>query len=223
MCSPQRTKRRKEIWTDQVTSSWGRTGVTPQGQAYLPRITPTPRSTSCRFRCGSLPTRSVSRPLSTLMIWDALATDSFRKPVTRFGSRTFPGAGAHLRFVVSGTQTTVRMALRFSASDWPSVARSRTRGHGQIRPPNFALRDHHSVFSRMRLAAADTNGSGAASSPRSSQTLFIASVISSGEWRIKYSLRASLNRRLRDRLVRRARRSALLKISSGMDTAVFIP
>ena len=49
----------------------------------------------------------------------------------------------------------------------------------------------------------------------------MASVTLSGAWRAKYSLSASLDRRLRDLLVVRARRSTPSKMSSGMDTAVF--
>jgi|HubBroStandDraft_2_1064218.scaffolds.fasta_scaffold1153570_1 hypothetical protein len=72
---------------------------------------------SCKFRCGSLPTRSMSNRLSILMIWDALATDSLGKPVSRFDNATFPGDEAHFNWVVNGTQTTVRMLLRLKASD----------------------------------------------------------------------------------------------------------
>lgn len=50
------------------------------------------------------------------MIWEALATESFGRPVSRDDSRTFPGASAHVRLLVSGTQTTVASLLRFNAS-----------------------------------------------------------------------------------------------------------
>src|SRR5207244_10476423 len=50
----------------------------------------------------------------------------------------------------------------------------------------------------------------------------MASVTLSDVWRARYSFSASLNKRLRDLLVLRARRSAPLKRSSGMDTAVLM-
>src|SRR5260370_29627244 len=93
------------------------------------------------------------------------------------------------------------------------------RRSGQIRPPDFALGNYHSPGSRTRRAAEETNSSFAA--PSSEQALFIASVTLSGVWRARYSFRASLKRRLRDLLVLRARRSAPLKTSSGIETAVF--
>ncbi len=49
---------------------------------------------------------------------------------------------------------------------------------GQIRPPDLALRDYHSLLSRARREAGETNSSFA--SPISAQALFIASVTLSG-------------------------------------------
>ena len=48
-----------------------------------------------------------------LMIWDALATESFGKPAVPAGINVLPGASAHTRLLVRGTQTTVRSRLRF--------------------------------------------------------------------------------------------------------------
>src|SRR5439155_25233532 len=104
---------------------------------------------------------------------------------------------------------------------WPWEARTGPRRIGQIRPPDFALANYHSPRPRTRRAAEETYSSVATAS--SEQALFIASVKLSGVWRAKYSFRASLKRRLRDLLVLRARRSAPLKTSSGIETAVFIP
>jgi hypothetical protein len=68
------------------------------------------------FAAEILPTRLANRDLSTVMIWDTFATDSFGSPVALGERDTFPGARAHLRFEVSGTQTTVAIRLRFNAS-----------------------------------------------------------------------------------------------------------
>jgi hypothetical protein len=70
-------------------------------------MTPIPESTNCNFETDSLPRKS----LSTLRIWDTLATESFGKPVRRAERETFPGARLHLRLLVNGTQTTVAMRL----------------------------------------------------------------------------------------------------------------
>jgi hypothetical protein len=78
----------------------------------------------------------------------------------------------------------------------------------------------HLVRSNARRVAKETNGS--LFCLILTLVLFMSSVISWGELRAKYSFRASLNRRLRDLLVRRARRSAAFKTSSGIDTVVFI-
>jgi hypothetical protein len=48
-----------------------------------------------------------------LMICDAFATASFGNPEALVAIRVFPGASAHTRLLVSGTQTTVRSWLRF--------------------------------------------------------------------------------------------------------------
>lgn len=83
---------------------------------HLPRIVSIPASTELRWDSGSLPTRSVSSSLSMLMISETFATEGFGRPVTCADGRIFPGAIAHFRLLVSGTQTTVAMRLRFTAS-----------------------------------------------------------------------------------------------------------
>ena len=75
-----------------------------------------PASSNASFRRGSLPTREARNALSTVTIWETLATESLGNPVRRAENSTFLGAEAHVRFVVKGTQTTVEMRLRFRAS-----------------------------------------------------------------------------------------------------------
>jgi hypothetical protein len=108
--------------------------------------------------------------------------------------------------------------------DQYGAAKSRLRSawFTKIRPPHLALRDrHHSLRSSVRRAARDANPS--AGSFTSSRTRFIASVTLSGAWRATYSLSAHEYTSLRDRFARCARVSARSKMSSGMETAVFIP
>jgi hypothetical protein len=105
--------------------------------------------------------------------------------------------------------------------NWPSKSRTGPRRSGQIGPPDFTLRDHHSLRSRIRRVADETNWS--VGYPKSAHTRSMASVTSSGACRATYSLSASLNNWLRDFFVRRASRSAPWNTSSGIETAVFIP
>jgi hypothetical protein len=90
--------------------------IAVRAQDYLPRIMSIPASSKESLLRGSLPTRAVRKALSIVTIWDTLATESLGKPVRRAENCTFPGAAAHLRLVVKGTQTTVAMRLRFNAS-----------------------------------------------------------------------------------------------------------
>ena len=64
-----------------------------------------------------MPILFVNSFLSKVMICDTFATESFGKPVTSDGRRTFPGARAHFRLLVKGRQITVAIRLRFSESD----------------------------------------------------------------------------------------------------------
>ena len=81
-----------------------------------PSTTSIPARIASSCRRASLPVRSVSCPLSKATISETCATESWGKPVAPAFRRTFPGAFAHLRLLVSGTQTTVPMRLRFIAS-----------------------------------------------------------------------------------------------------------
>ena len=200
---------------------------------YFPRTTSIPERIRCSLPGEILPTRSVRNSLSMARIWETFATDSFVRPVSRGERVTLPGASARRRLLVSGTHTTVATRLRFKASHWttttgrlkpgPEPSGSGRSAH-QTSPWEIIskafTRGYHSLRLSIRRAAADTNLS--VGSSTSVQTRFIASVIASGAWRAMYSLTASPYRRLRDFLVRRARRSAPSNTSSGMETAVFI-
>jgi hypothetical protein len=50
------------------------------------------------------------------MICDTLATESLGSPATRADKLTLPGAKAHFKLLVNGTQTTVEIRLWLSAS-----------------------------------------------------------------------------------------------------------
>jgi len=80
---------------------------------------------------------------------------------------------------------------------------------------------YHSLCSRMRRAANETNSS--FRFPNSQYPRSAAAATSPGACRATYSLTASLNNWLRDFPLRRASRSALSTTASGMETAIFIP
>ena len=151
--------------------------------AYRPNTTSIPERINSSFDGGSFPTCSASRDLSSVTIWETLATHSFGSPVSRDASRTFPGASAHFRLLVSGTQTTVAIRLRFKRIALYDHNRSPKAGTGagwlgEIGPPDIPVRDHHGLRSRIRRAATAANSSH--SSPTSLQTRSIASVTRSG-------------------------------------------
>jgi hypothetical protein len=80
------------------------------------------------WRLASLPTSSVMRSRSRATICDVLATESLGSPVAFAVSSTLPGASAQTRLLVNGTQTTVRIRLRFSASAWTTITGLRNPG-----------------------------------------------------------------------------------------------
>src|SRR5215471_5348007 len=80
------------------------------------------------WRLATLPTSSVMRSRSRVTICEALATESLGKPAAFDGSCTLPGACAQTRLLVNGTQTTVRIRLRFSASPWTTITGLRNPG-----------------------------------------------------------------------------------------------
>jgi hypothetical protein len=93
-----------------------------------------PRTMSIPFRIwancfgGSFAVRSVRYSLSTATICDALATDSFGRPETRAERTVFPGAVAQTILLVTGTQTTVPILLRFRWSPCTTTTGLRNPG-----------------------------------------------------------------------------------------------
>jgi len=103
----------------------------------------------------------------------------------------------------------------------PAKPRSGAGRLRQVCPVNVALGDYHSTRLSVRLDAAEMAGSDRVSTVL--HTWFMASVISSGSWRARYSSTASTYSRLRDFLRRREKRSASAYSLSGIEMAVFIP
>src|SRR6266567_1516014 len=99
-----------------------------ENRIYFPRMISIPESINCSLTSGNRLTRVVRRSLSTLMSWETLATDSRGRPVSRAGRGRLPGAPAHLRLLVNGTQTTVATRLRFTASNWTTATGLRNPG-----------------------------------------------------------------------------------------------
>lgn len=108
--------------------------------AHRPKTTSNPARTSSSFARVSFPTRSVSTSLSSVMTCDTFATESFGSPVLPDRSSTLPGASAHARLLVSGTQTTVASLLRFSGSPCTMTTGRRKPG---AEPTGEARSAHH--------------------------------------------------------------------------------
>ena len=87
-----------------------------------------PARTNSNWRLASLPTSSVMRSRSRVTICEAFATESRGKPVDLAERSTLPGASAQTRLLVNGTQTTVRIPLRFSVSPWTTTTGLRNPG-----------------------------------------------------------------------------------------------
>ena len=62
------------------------------------------------------------------MICETFATESLGRPVIAAVNSTFPGAFAHRRLLVSGTQIAVAKRLRFRASPWMTMTGRRKPG-----------------------------------------------------------------------------------------------
>ena len=84
------------------------------------------------------PVCSVNEDLSRVTIWDTLATESFGNPVSWAFNNRFPGASAHLRLLVKGTQTTVAIRLRLKALHWTTSTGRRNPGSEPIGSPKSA-------------------------------------------------------------------------------------
>jgi hypothetical protein len=87
-----------------------------------------PETTNSNWRLDSFPTSWLSNSRSRVMICDALATESFGRPVDRAGRSTLPGASAQRRLLVNGTHTTVLIRLRLRASPWTTKTGLRKPG-----------------------------------------------------------------------------------------------
>src|SRR5579863_2445024 len=127
---------------------------------YLPSTRSIPEKSNSSLARGSLPTRSVSRDLSREMICETLATESFGSPVTRADKLRLPGARAHFRLLVSGTQTTVEIRLWLSASPCTTATGRRYPGPEpagagksahQISPCEITTRSAPAVCGKPRL------------------------------------------------------------------------
>jgi hypothetical protein len=97
-------------------------------RAYVPRTIWIPLRSNSSFGRGNRPTRSVSRFLSTLTICETTATEFCGRPVIREERWMLPGAKAHLKLLVRGTQRTVAILLRFKLSDCTTTTGRRNPG-----------------------------------------------------------------------------------------------
>jgi len=128
---------------------------------HRPSTMSMPTITWAKFFCDSLPVRSVRKARSTAMICDAFATESFGNPVALADSRTFPGARAHVKLLVSGTQTTVAILLLFRGSPWTTTT-------GRLSPgpdPPGSGRFAHQTSPCNAPTTAPARGAGAAPPP----------------------------------------------------------
>ena len=87
-----------------------------------------PASSKLIFACEIRPVRSSRSVRSRATTCDTFATESFGKPVIPAVNSTFPGASAHRKLLVSGTQTAVASRLRFNASPWTMTTGRRNPG-----------------------------------------------------------------------------------------------
>ena len=115
------------------------TGVR-DGLSTRTSTTSMPASSKSSFACEIRPTRSSSSVRSRATTCDTFATESFGKPVCRAVSSTFPGASAHRRLLVSGTQTAVARRLRFRGSPWTMTTGRRYPGPDPAGGGNSAQR-----------------------------------------------------------------------------------
>lgn len=102
--------------------------IATRGRRQRPRIMSMPERISSNWRLDNFPDPSVSNSRSRLMICETLATESLGSPVARAGRSRLPGASAQARLLVKGTQTTVLMRLRLSASPWTTNTGRRKPG-----------------------------------------------------------------------------------------------
>ena len=176
-----------------------------------------PASSKPIFAGEIRPTRSSRSVRSRATTCDTFATESFGKPVIPTVNSTFPGASAHRRLLVSGTQTAVPSRLRFKASPWTTTTGRRNPGPEPVGSGNSA--QHTSpweITTRRDRAPAGPRRRGRRHRSRQPRRIprFIVSVTSSRTWRARYSSSAVAYTSLRDRCSCEARRSARSKMSS---------
>jgi hypothetical protein len=97
-------------------------------RCHLPSTTSIPARIRSVLERDSLPVRSVSSDLSSTTTCDTFATESFGRPVREVSRRTFPGASAHFKLLVSGTHKTVAILLRLNESLWTTTTGRRNPG-----------------------------------------------------------------------------------------------
>ncbi len=110
----------------------------PRPSAQRPRTTSMPESSSSVFAREIFPTRFARTALSRVTTCETFATESFGSPVAPAESSTLPGASAQTRLLVSGTQTTVAILLRFSASPCTITTGLRNPGSDPLGKPRSA-------------------------------------------------------------------------------------
>ncbi len=107
-------------------------------RCYRPRIVSIPLRTTSTCRRVSLPIHSESSLRSRAVIKETLATESFGRPVTLAFNKMLPGAFAHFRLLVRGTQVMVAIRLRFSASHWTTTTGRLKPGPDPVGSPRSA-------------------------------------------------------------------------------------
>ncbi len=95
---------------------------------HRPRTTSTPWRIWARCFEPTRPTLSEKSDRSSAMLCDTLATESLGNPVAFAERRTFPGAPAQVRLLVSGTHTAVAIRLRFRGLPWTTTTGRRKPG-----------------------------------------------------------------------------------------------
>ena len=98
------------------------------GGVHRPRNVSMPERINSNRRRGILRTRSVRTCLSSATMRETLATESCGSPDSALGTSTFPGASAHFRLLVRGTQIAVLMRLRLIALHWTTTTGRRYPG-----------------------------------------------------------------------------------------------
>lgn len=119
-----------------------------QDSSQRPNTTSTPDRIDSSLARLILPTASPRTVLSRARIWETFATESFGRPVACADKSTLPGASAHFKLLVSGTQTGRYPAavegIALHNDHRPPKTRLRADGVPEIGPSDFTLSDHRS-------------------------------------------------------------------------------